>query len=183
MFDFWLRHLAKELPSVRGQRFDVSPLAFGVQRVHRERRFAAAAWAAEHTDAVVRNRHVDALQVVLAGSADGDVFAAVGFGFLLRGGLPGSLRRRLAGVEEFGQSSTGVRLFVLGNDFGGSLFENRAAARAAFRAEVDDPVGRLDHVQIVFNDENRVARVHEAVQNLKQFFDVGEVEASRWFVE
>ena len=183
LFDLRLGHLAKELPGVRGKRFDVSPLAFGVQRVHGERCFTAAAGAAEHADAIVRHVDVDVLQVVLAGSANGDVCAAVGFGLLLRGGFLGSLGRRLAGLQEFGERFTGVRLLVLGDLLRCALFQNRAAARTAFGAEVDDPVGGFDNVQIVFDDQNRVPLIDEAVQNLQQFFDVGKVQAGCRFVK
>ena len=39
----------------------------------------------------------------------------------------------------------------------------RPPAGAGFGAEVDDPVGRLDHVQVVLDDDHRVAQVHQAV--------------------
>ena len=46
--------------------------------------------------------------------------------------------------------------------------DDLAAAGAALRAEVDDPVGRLDHVEVVLDDEHRVAGVDEVVQHLEQ---------------
>ena len=48
--------------------------------------------------------------------------------------------------------------------FPGSLRDDLAAAMAAFGPEVDHPVGRLDHVQVVLDDEHRVARVDQAVE-------------------
>ena len=36
------------------------------------------------------------------------------------------------------------------------------------RPQVDDPVGRLDHFQIVLDHEHGVAGIHQAVQHLKQ---------------
>ena len=41
-----LLHLADELPGVGAEAFDVAPLAFGIDRVHRQRAFARAARAA-----------------------------------------------------------------------------------------------------------------------------------------
>ena len=72
VFDPRLGHLAEKLPSVTRQRFDVPPLSFGIERVHRERTLAAAARPAEDAHLVARDRQVDVLQVVLSGTADGD---------------------------------------------------------------------------------------------------------------
>ncbi len=43
--------------------------------------------------------------------------------------------------------------------------------------EVDDPVGRLDDVEVVLDDEDGVAAVDEPMEDLEQLLDVGEVEA------
>ncbi len=47
----------------------------------------------------------------------------------------------------------------LGYLVGGALGDDLAAARAAARAQVDDPVGAFHHVQVVFNDNHGVAQV------------------------
>ena len=65
MLDLRLRHLAEELPGVGGQRLDVPPLALGVERVHGQRRLAAAAGPAEDRHLVAGDVEVDPLQVVL----------------------------------------------------------------------------------------------------------------------
>ena len=57
------------------------------------------------------------------------------------------------------------------------------AAGAALRAQVDDPVGRLDDVQVVLDDDDRVARVHEPVEHLEELLDVREVEPGGRLVE
>ena len=54
---------------------------------------------------------------------------------------------------------------------------------AGFGAEVDDPVGSFDHVEIVLDDDDRVALVDEAVEDFEQFGEVVEVEAGGRFVE
>ena len=56
-------------------------------------------------------------------------------------------------------------------------------ALAALGAEVDDPVGLLDHVEVVLDHEHRVARVDQPLQHLEQLLDVGEVQAGRRLVE
>ena len=56
-------------------------------------------------------------------------------------------------------------------------------AIAPFRAQVDDPVGRLDDFQIVFDNEHGVAGIDKAVQDVEEQPDVGKVEAGCRFVE
>ena len=58
-----------------------------------------------------------------------------------------------------------------------------AALLAALGAHVDDPVGGLDDVEVVLDDDDRVALVDEAVQDVEQALDVGEVQAGRRLVE
>src|SRR5262249_47979834 len=45
------------------------------------------------------------------------------------------------------------------------------------RSEVDDPVRRLDDVEVVFDDDDGVAGVDESVQYVEQAADVFEVQA------
>ena len=66
---------------------------------------------------------------------------------------------------------------------GRALGDDPAAAVAALRPEVDDPVGGLDDVEVVLDDEDRVAAVDQPVEHLEQLLDVGEVEAGRRLVE
>ena len=58
-----------------------------------------------------------------------------------------------------------------------------AAPGAALGPEVDDPVGGLDDVEVVLDDDDRVAGVDEPVEHLEELLDVGEVEAGRRLVE
>src|SRR3569623_1143982 len=67
-----LLHLAEELARVRGQRLDVAALAFGVQRVERERRLARARGPGDHDQAVLRQLEPIDLQVVLVCALDDD---------------------------------------------------------------------------------------------------------------
>ena len=60
---------------------------------------------------------------------------------------------------------------------------DRAAAVAALGAEVDDPVGRLDDVEVVLDHEHRVAGVDQALQHAEQPAHVFEVEAGGGLVE
>ena len=67
--------------------------------------------------------------------------------------------------------------------FGCALRDNRAAAVASFRAQIDDPVGGLDHVEIVLDDDHGIAFVYQSLQHEQQFAHVLEVQARGRFVE
>ena len=61
--------------------------------------------------------------------------------------------------------------------------DDRAARLAALGPHVDQPVGGLDHVEVVLDHDDRVALVDEPLQHLEQPLDVGEVQARRRLVE
>ncbi len=60
---------------------------------------------------------------------------------------------------------------------------DRAATAAAFRSEIDDPVRRLDDIEIVLDDHNRVALIAQTMQHAEQLFDIEEVQAGRRLVQ
>src|SRR5208282_1549610 len=64
-----------------------------------------------------------------------------------------------------------------------SLRHDSPAALAAFWAKVDDPVGLLDDIQIVFDDQNRIAEVDEALQDIHKFPHIVEMKAGSGLVE
>ncbi len=59
----------------------------------------------------------------------------------------------------------------------------RPPPRAAFGAQVDDPVGLGDHVQVVLDDDHAVAAVHQAVQHADELVHVGHVQAHGGLVQ
>src|SRR6185312_6437678 len=61
--------------------------------------------------------------------------------------------------------------------------DDLAAAVAALGAEVDHPVRRLDHFEIVLDHHHGVAGVGELVQHLQELGDVVKVQARGWLVE
>ncbi len=68
---------------------------------------------------------------------------------------------------------------VSGSAFGDQL----AAAVAAFRTQVDQPVGDLDDVQVMLDDQHRVAGIHQALKDLDQLVHVGGMQADRGLVQ
>src|SRR5438128_1182846 len=76
-----------------------------------------------------------------------------------------------------------VRRLARGNVLRRSRRDYFTARMAALWPEVDDMVGRLDHVEVMLDHEHRVSRVHETIQALEQPDDIGEMEAGGWLVE
>ena len=58
-----------------------------------------------------------------------------------------------------------------------------AALRASFRTEVDDVVGALDEVEVVFDDDDGVALVSERLEHQEELANVFGVQAGRGFVK
>ena len=65
-----------------------------------------------------------------------------------------------------------MRGFALCNGLWCTGDEDFTAAAAAFRAEIDNPVRGFNHVQIMFDDHNRVALIAQLMQHVEQLLDV-----------
>ena len=76
-----------------------------------------------------------------------------------------------------------VRARHLAHFLGRALGHDGAAAVAAFGTEVDQPVAGTDHVQVVFDDDQRVARFEQLAQRAHELGDVVEVQAGGGLVE
>ncbi len=85
--------------------------------------------------------------------------------------------------EQPGQRLARVRTAVLYNFLRRAGRDDPAALLTPFGPKVDDPVGRLDHLEIVLHHEHGVAGVDEIVQHGQKHLHVGEVEAGRGLVE
>ena len=72
---------------------------------------------------------------------------------------------------------------IAGYLFGCAGGDDFAALVAAFGAEVDEPVGGFDDVEIVFDDQKRGAGFQEFAEGREEFRDVVEMEASGGLVE
>ncbi len=81
------------------------------------------------------------------------------------------------------QVASGVGRLDLSDLLGRSGGHNRATVLAAFRTEIDDVVGGLDHVEIVLDDQQRVAGLEQFPERGQQLRDVVEVQAGRRLVE
>ena len=85
---------------------------------------------------------------------------ALASGRLGRGAL---LLRRLRGRagEHLGEVARGVRLFARHDGFGSPRRHDRPALVAALGPEIDHPVGACDDIEVVLDDDDRVALIAE----------------------
>ena len=60
---------------------------------------------------------------------------------------------------------------------------SHAATRAALGTEVDEIIGALNNVEIVFNDDHRVPAEHELLENFNKLPHIFVVETDGWFVQ
>ena len=60
-------------------------------------------------------------------------------------------------MERAGENLARIRFLDARNLLGRALRDDAAAAFAAFGAEIDDPVGLFDDVEMVLDDEDGVA--------------------------
>ena len=63
------------------------------------------------------------------------------------------------------------------------LGDDGVAVVAALRSQVDDPVGGGDDVEVVLDDDHRVARRDEPVEDAEQAVDVGRPSLRRSALE
>src|SRR6476659_7180305 len=61
---------------------------------------------------------------------------------------------------------------------GGPLADNGAASGPGLRTEIDYPIGPLDDVHMVLDDDDGVSGIYQTVENVDQNPYVVEVEAS-----
>ena len=190
MLDPRLGHLPQELAGVSRERLDIPALALGIQGVHRQRGLARATGPAEDAHLVPGEFEVDILQVVLAGPLHHDGPRGVEHrrrppgttGHIARR-TPSRSPRATLGLKQLLQCPPGVRLGTFGDGLGNAGSQHAAPPRSALGAHVDDPVGGLDHIEVVLDHQHRVAQVDQAVQHFEQFADVGEVQSGRRFIE
>jgi len=81
------------------------------------------------------------------------------------------------------QKVTCKRLLILGHVFWGSLSNNLTACISTFRSQIDDPVSIFDHFQVMLDHHNRIARIDQSLQNLKQAIDICKMQPCGWLVK
>ncbi len=75
------------------------------------------------------------------------------------------------------------RLLAFRNLFRRSRRNHATAVNTRIRAQVNNPVGALDYVQVVFDNHDAVAEATQTIQAIHELADIFEMQARRRFVE
>ena len=86
-------------------------------------------------------------------------------------------------AKDAGEDLAGIGFFCAGDEFRRTLGDDAAAAFASFGTKVDDPVGLLDDVEMMLDDEHGIPEVDEALENVKKFSHIVEMQTSGGLVE
>lgn len=68
-----------------------------------------------------------------------------------------------------------MRCFAGGDGFRRAGYQDLAAAAAAFRPQVHNPVCGFNHVEVVFNHHDGIALIPELMQHFQQLLDIRKV--------
>ena len=171
--DVRLRELFDELARIGRDAFQEATLAFSEEDVESQGGFTRARDAGHHRERAVRDLERDVLQVMFAGAAQGDRGRT---GFACRGRCGGE------GLVTLGEEAARDRAGA--GDVGRRAFRDEAAAGGAgFRAHLQQPVARLQYIEVVFHHDERMAGFGEAVQQSDQPRHVLAVQAGGRFVK
>jgi len=170
-----------ELPRIGIQGLEIAPLTLCKQNVERQTALAAAGNAGDHRELVATQLHVDILEVVLSGAVDLDAVGRV----RPRGGGFGVPYAQAESGRQLGlaQRATGVRSGRLHHVLRRTHANHAAAGVAAFRSQIDDPIGRSYEIEVVFDHQHRMSGIDEASESAQQLCDIVEMQTGRWFVE
>ena len=143
-----------------------------VENLVDERRLARARDARDERQGTERELDRQVLEVVLCCADDFDELA-VPWAALLRD------RDEFAAREIGARDGVGVLLDLLGRALG----DDATAVRAGARADVDDVVGRVHRVLVVFDDDQRIAEIAQVLERREQAVVVALVQADARLVE
>ena len=150
--------------ALRGERF--------VEHVVDERRFAGTGNAGDGDEHAERDRHVDAVQIVAVRAENLQEFA-------LRLAAPcGNGNAQFAA-----EIAAGERLRVGEKLFARAGKHQVAAVLARAGSEIEDEIGGEDRIGIVLDDQQRVAEIAQAFEDVDQAIRVARVQADRRLVE
>ena len=66
----------------------------------------------------------------------------------------------------------GVAMFVARYFLGGALGNDVSTVLSAFRAKIEYPIGALDHVEVVFDDDHCVAIAPQSQKYFDELMDI-----------
>src|ERR1700726_723336 len=86
-------------------------------------------------------------------------------------------------IQNLLQILSRIRAFQFRNRLWGACPDQVAASISALWAEIDDPVRRLDHFEIMLDDNNRAAGIYEPPKSGQQFTHVVKMQTGRRLIE
>ena len=89
----------------------------------------------------------------------------------------------LSATEEAFEIMSSGRSFSCRDLFRHTRGHDPAAVITTAGAEVDDVIGALDHVQVVFDDDERMIPLHQHLKTIQQHADVLKMQASRRLIK
>jgi hypothetical protein len=144
-----------ELSRIGVQRLQISPLPFVEDDVERQSRFAGARNTGDYGECITRNVDVDVVQDCVRAHTHHDRFVACCHRSIR--GLRDHHRGRFESI--FTQCFAGVRRAMFHHVFRCAADDEFTAVVATLGTEIDDPFRRTNHIEVVFDDEQRVTRV------------------------
>src|SRR5579862_5022500 len=103
--------------------------------------------------------------------------------FLFRGRRAAVAATILVVLEGLRQIFSGVRVRIARDLLRGAGGNDAAAGVSALGAEINDPVGGLDDVEIVLDDEDGSAALEKLAKRAEEFLNIVEVQAGGGLVE
>ena len=85
--------------------------------------------------------------------------------------------------EDGAQRLSGMAGGAHGHLLGGAGVDDLAALVAGFGAEVDDPIRGFDHIEVVFDDQDGMTGIDEALKHFQQDTDIVEMKPGGGFVK
>ncbi len=192
--------LLHELACVGIEAVEVTALAFGEKEVKREGRFPGAAEASDDGHLVEFDINGNVFEIMVTSAPDlnrlrdglatgcsvyggflgeeSDLFGR-GFG----PGSPATVGRRDQGGKLGDHEFSGVAGRGGGDQLGRSGGNDLPALALSFGAEIDEPIGAFEHIEIVLDNDEGIALIDETLQDAEEKADVLEVEPRGGFVE
>ena len=88
-----------------------------------------------------------------------------------------------ASFQDLLDEPAGVAVSYSGNLFRRTGGNDVSSPVSSFGSEINDMISLENNIQIVLDQDNGVATIHQESQHLQQFCYIGEVQSRCWFIE
>jgi len=179
--DVRLFHLLHKLAGVGVETVEIAALALREEQVKGESGFAGAREAGNHDHFVPGDGDIEVLEVVVTSASHGDFrsravpVAGLRRQFLKRSGATRAQKR--------GEESGGVGAAGRGDRFRGAGSDQLSAVLAGFGAEIEDPVGIFDDVQVVLDHQQGISLFDQTMKQGNQQSDVLQMKTGGRFIQ